>query len=66
LIVLLLNLIYFHPPKNEGIKRSYLTKEKPVKFPERANISYIETGDINSSLKPVNFQTFMAILKSKE
>ena len=60
------HIIHFHPPKYEGIKRSYVTKEKPVKFHEKATISCVEAGDINSCQKPVNFQTFMAMFDSKE
>ena len=60
------HIINFHPPKYEGIKRSYITKEKPVKFHEKATISSIETGDINSCQKPINFQTFMAMFDNKE
>ena len=60
------HIIHFHPPKYEGIKRSYVTKEKPVKFHEKATISCVESGDINSCQKPVNFQTFMAMFDSKE
>ena len=60
------HVINFHPPKYEGIKRSYVTKEKPVKFHEKATISSIETGDINSCQKPINFQTFMAMFDNKE
>ena len=60
------HVINFHPPKYEGIKRSYITKEKPVKFHEKATISSIETGDINSCQKPINFQTFMAMFDNKE
>ena len=48
--------IHFQPPKYEGAKRSYITKEKPIKFHEKATIT-LETGDINSSQKPVNFQS---------
>ena len=58
--------INFHPPKYEGIKRTYVTKEKPIKFHEKATISNLEVGDINSSQKPVNFQTFMAMFDNKE
>ena len=58
--------INFHPPKYEGIKRSYVTKEKPIKFHEKATIANLEAGDINSSQKPVNFQTFMAMFDNKE
>ena len=60
------HIINFHPPKYEGIKRSYVTKEKPVKFHEKATISCVEAGDINACQKPVNFQTFMAMFDSKE
>ena len=60
------HIINFHPPKYEGIKRSYVTKEKPVKFHEKATISSIEAGEINSCQKPVNFQTFMAMFDNKE
>ena len=58
--------INFHPPKYEGIKRAYVTKEKPIKFHEKATIANLEIGDINSSQKPVNFQTFMAMFDNKE
>ena len=58
--------ISFHPPKYEGIKRSYVTKEKPVKFHEKATICGVEYGDINSAQKPVNFQTFMAMFDNSE
>ena len=57
--------IHFQPPKYEGAKRSYITKEKPIKFHEKATIT-LETGDINSSQKPVNFQTFMAMFDNDE
>ena len=60
------HVINFHPPKYEGIKRSYVTKEKPVKFHEKATIASIEAGDINSCQKPINFQTFMAMFDNKE
>ena len=43
-----------------------MTKEKPVKFHEKATISCVEAGDINACQKPVNFQTFMAMFDSKE
>ena len=60
------NIINFRPPKYEGIKRSYVTKERPVKFHEKATICGIESGDINASQKPVNFQTFMAMFENEE
>jgi len=60
------HIINFHPPKYEGIKRSYVTKEKPVKFHEKATISCVEAGDINASPKPVTFQTLMAMFDSRE
>ncbi len=58
--------INFHPPKYEGVKRSYVTKEKPIKFHEKATISSLEAGDINACQKPVNFQTFMAMFDNNE
>ena len=58
--------IHFPPPKYEGNKRSYVTKEKPIKFHEKATIATLEAGDINSSQKPVNFQTFMAMFDNDE
>ena len=58
--------INFHPPKYEGAKRTYVTKEKPIKFHEKATIANLEAGDINSCQKPVNFQTFMAMFDNNE
>jgi hypothetical protein len=58
--------IHFHPPKYEGIKRSYVTKEKPIKFHEKATIANIDAGDINASQKPINFQNFMAMFDNNE
>ena len=58
--------IHFPPPKYEGIKKSYVTKEKPVKFHEKATLANIDAGDINTSQKTVNFQTFMAMFDNNE
>ena len=58
--------IHFHPPKYEGIKRSYVTKEKPIKFHEKATIANIDAGDINASQNPINFQNFMAMFDNNE
>ena len=57
--------IHFHPPKYEGIKRSYVTKEKPIKFHEKATIANIDAGDINASQKPINFQNLCSIIMKK-
>ena len=61
-----LNTIHFPPPKYEGIKKSYVTKEKPVKFHEKATIANIDAGDINTSQKPINFLYFMAMFDNNE
>lgn len=58
--------IHFLPPKYEGFKKSYVTKEKPIKFHEKATIADIDAGDINASQKPINFQNFMAMFDNKE
>ena len=58
--------IHFPPPKYEGLKKSYVTKEKPVKFHERATIANIDAGDINTSQKPINFIYFMAMFDNNE
>jgi len=59
-------LIKFPPPKYEGIKKSYVTKEKPVKFHERATIAGVEAGEINESQKAVDFTTLMAMFDNNE
>ena len=59
-------LIKVPPPKYEGIKKSYVTKEKPVKFHERATIAGVEAGEINESQKAVDFTTLMAMFDNNE
>ena len=58
--------IRFLPPKYEGIKKSYATKDKPVKFHEKATIAGVEAGEITSSQKPIDFQTLMAMFDNAE
>ena len=58
--------MHFPPPKYEGVKRSYVSKEKPIKFHEKATITGIDAGDINQCQKPVIFQTFMAMFDNDE
>lgn len=53
-------------PKYEGFKKSYNTKDKPIKFHERATVLNLGAGEINESQKPVNFKILMAMFDSKE
>ena len=54
------------PPKYEGFKKSYSTKEKPIKFHEKAAVGKIDAGEINACQKAVDFQTLMAMFDNKE
>ena len=54
------------PPKYEGFKKSYATKEKPIKFHEKATIGKLDTGEINACQKAVDFHTLMAMFDNKE
>ena len=60
------HIMHFPPPKYEGVKRSYISKEKPIKFHEKATITSIDAGDINQCQKPVIFQTFMSMFDNEE
>ena len=62
-----INPIHFPPPKYEGFKKNYYaTKQKPIKFHEKATISNLDVGDITSGSKKVSFQTFMAMFDNEE
>ena len=61
--------IPLHPIKPENSKRIYSLKGKPIKFHENASIAKLnqsDLGEINSSLKHVNFLTFMAMFDENE
>ena len=61
--------IPLHPIKPDNTKRLYSLKGKPIKFHENASIAKLnqtDLGEINSSLKHVNFLTFMAMFDENE
>ena len=61
--------IPLHPIKPDNTKRIYSLKGKPIKFHENASIAKLnqsDLGEINSSLKHVNFLTFMAMFDENE
>ena len=61
--------IPFKPPKYEFQKRMYISKDKHLKFHEKANIVKLEQGvggEINSSQKSINFLNLMAMFEEDE
>ena len=61
--------IPFKPPKYEFQKRMYISKDKHLKFHEKASIVKLEQGvgsEINSSQKSVNFLNLMAMFEEDE
>ena len=61
--------IPFKPPKYEFQKRMYISKDKHLKFHEKASIVKLEQGvggEINSSQKSVNFINLMAMFDEDE
>ena len=61
--------ISFKPPKYEFQKRMYISKDKHLKFHEKASIVKLEQGvgsEINSSQKSVNFLDLMAMFEEDE
>ena len=61
--------IPLHPIKPENSKRIYSLKGKPIKFHENASIVKLnqsDLGEINSSLKHINFIEFMAMFDENE
>ena len=61
--------IPLHPLKPDNSKRLYSQKGKPIKFHESASIVKLnqsDLGEINSSLRHVNFLTFMAMFDESE
>ena len=61
--------IPFKPPKYEFQKRMYISKDKHLKFHEKASIVKLEQGvggEINSSQKSVNFTNLMAMFDEDE
>ena len=61
--------IPFKPPKYEFQKRMYISKDKHIKFHEKASIVKLEQGvgsEINSSQKSVNFLNLMAMFEEDE
>ena len=61
--------IPFKPPKYEFQKRMYISKDKHLKFHEKASIVKLEQGvggEINSSQKSVNFINLMAMFEEDE
>ena len=61
--------IPFNPPKYEFQKRMYISKDKHLKFHEKASIVKLEQGvggEINSSQKSVNFTNLMAMFDEDE
>ena len=61
--------ISFKPPKYEFQKRMYISKDKHIKFHEKASIVKLEQGvgsEINSCQKSVNFINLMAMFEEDE
>ena len=61
--------ITFHPPKYENQKRSYYTKEKPIKFHEKATVVKLDQAqivDIPETPINVDFNMLMAMFENKE
>ena len=61
--------ISFKPPKYEFQKRMYISKDKHLKFHEKASIVKLEQGvggEINSSQKSINFINLMAMFDEDE
>ena len=61
--------IPLHPLKPDNSKRIYSLKGKPIKFHESASIVKLnqsDLGEINSSLRHVNFTTLMAMFDESE
>ena len=63
-----LNPISFHPPEYQNISKKYTnTKEKPIKFHEKARISNgLEIDDIAEKQVPIDFTTLMAMFDNDD
>ena len=59
--------ISFKPPVYENIpKKYYNTKDKPVKFHEKAKVVNIDIGSLKESKVSVDFATLMAMFENDE
>jgi hypothetical protein len=61
------NPITFRPPEYENIKKNYSnTKEKPIKFHEKAKIVNLDVGSIKETKVSIDFPTFAAMFDNNE
>ena len=60
--------ISFAPPEYQNISKKYTnTKEKPIKFHEKARISNgLDVGDIGEKQIPIDFTTLMAMFDNDD